>query len=39
MKYALETEDTTKNRPLFEQELESRSISNFIAKIELAASN
>ncbi|WP_304286988.1 glycosyltransferase [Porphyromonas uenonis] len=39
MKHALETEDTAKNRPLFDQELESRSISSFIAKIELAASN
>ena len=39
IKLSLETEDTAKNRPLFDQELESRSISSFIAKIELAASN
>lgn len=36
IRHALETEDTAKNRPLFDQELEHRSIDNFIANIELA---
>ena len=36
IKHALETKDTAKNRPLFDQELEYRSIDNFITSIELA---